>query len=78
MPFDAHAEDTTTDITQTTEETSENIEKNPTLWPVYLGLAVLVTAWVASIVTFGIPGLFIPALMMVPLAILMLIRLAWG
>jgi hypothetical protein len=74
MPFEANIEDVLADETQTAQAT----EKEPTLWPVYLGVALLVSAWVGSIVTFGLPGLFLPPLMMVPVVVLILIRLAWG
>ena len=74
MPFEANIEEALAEG----ELSTEAAEKEPRLWPVYLGVALLVAAWAGSIASFGLPGLFIPPLMMVPVVVLILIRLAWG
>ncbi len=44
----------------------------------YYGIALIVSLWVISAMTFGIPGLVIPALSAVPFLFLMLILITWG
>jgi len=54
-------------------DTAEKGEEN-----LYYGIALVLSLWGISILTFGIPGLFIPALAMVPLIFALLIVIAWG
>ena len=43
---------------------------------VYAGLAAFVGLWGAAIYTFGLPGLFIPALALVPVMVCALVLIA--
>ncbi|SEO01793.1 hypothetical protein SAMN04490248_10149 [Salinihabitans flavidus] len=45
---------------------------------VYYAIAAFVSLWGISALTFGIPGLYIPALIMVPLIWIVLIVIAAG
>jgi hypothetical protein len=54
-------------------DTVEKGEEN-----LYYGFALIVSLWGIAILTFGIPGLFIPALAMVPVIMAMLVVIAWG
>jgi hypothetical protein len=53
-------------------------ETGPKLWPIYMGLFVFLAAMTASVLTFGLPGLFIPAVAMVPVMFVILIRITLG
>ncbi|QGX97723.1 hypothetical protein EI983_05280 [Roseovarius faecimaris] len=44
----------------------------------YLVAAVLVTLWATSVALYGLPGLVLPALVMVPLMMVILVRLTRG
>jgi hypothetical protein len=54
-------------------DTVENGEEN-----LYYGIALVLSLWGISILTFGLPGLFIPALAMVPLIFMVLLAITWG
>lgn len=72
MPFDklAYTEE------QDSRETVQQAE--PKLWPIYTGIVLFLAGMVASVLTFGLPGLFIPAVAMVPVLFVMLIRISLG
>ena len=53
-------------------------ETEPKLWPIYLGLFLLVAAWATSVVIWGIPGLYMPAVLAVPIVMAVLVRLVLG
>ena len=44
----------------------------------YYALATLVSAWGCSIMLFGIPGLYIPALCLVPVMFILLLTITRG
>ena len=44
----------------------------------YYGLALILSLWGIAILTFGVPGLYIPALAMVPVMVATLVAIAWG
>jgi hypothetical protein len=46
-----------------------------TIW--YL-LAMLVSLWAISVMTFGVPGLYIPAVILAPIVFLVLLIITWG
>ncbi len=77
MPFDKTplAEPAMEMIAETPEPEAE---REPALWPVYLGLAIFLVAMIASVAIFGLPGLYIPAVAFVPVMYLVLIRLTVG
>ncbi|MEQ9259557.1 MAG: hypothetical protein RIG84_10690 [Roseovarius sp.] len=77
MPFDQQTAITHTSETAPAAAVAEPATE-PRLWPVYAVLLLVVGLWAASVVTWGIPGLFIPALLAVPCMMVVLIRLAWG
>ncbi len=45
---------------------------------VILTVAILVAAWATAVVIWGWPGLYIPAVAMVPVMFTALIYIAWG
>lgn len=55
-----------------------NQPSNKTAVLLLLAVAIFIALWVTSVVLFGVPGLYIPALCMVPVIYLTLIRIAWG
>jgi hypothetical protein len=55
------------------KDTAEKGEEN-----LYYGAGLIFSLWGILIMTFGLPGLYIPALMMVPLMFVVLVILAWG
>jgi len=72
MPFDK------TTFTQDLSETTATIDAEPRLWPIYLGLALFLAGMVASVMVFGLPGLYIPAVAFVPVMYFILIRISLG
>ncbi|WP_338548620.1 hypothetical protein [Roseovarius phycicola] len=60
--------------TQSRLERSEATEVAMTI----LTVAVLVAAWATAVVIWGLPGLYIPAVAMVPVMFAALIYIAWG
>lgn len=60
--------------TQSRPERSEATEVAMTI----LTVAVLVAAWATAVVIWGLPGLYIPAVAMVPVMFAALIYIAWG
>ncbi|MFY0658933.1 MAG: hypothetical protein JXR15_00460 [Shimia sp.] len=50
---------------------------DPATW-VWAGIALLVALWGTSIVMFGVPGLYIPAVALVPVVYLALILISRG
>ncbi|WP_317057609.1 hypothetical protein [Roseovarius rhodophyticola] len=60
--------------TQRRPERSEATEVAMTI----LTVAVLVAAWATAVVIWGLPGLYIPAVAMVPVMFAALIYIAWG
>ncbi len=60
--------------TQSRPERSEAAEVAMTI----LTVAVLVAAWATAVVIWGLPGLYIPAVAMVPVMFAALIYIAWG
>lgn len=45
---------------------------------ILIGVLLFIAAWAGSVVTWGIPGLYIPALMLVPLIWIALIIISRG
>lgn len=66
----------TSNITQTTDHTEPTQASDVTV--ALLTVAVLVAAWVTAVVIWGLPGLFVPAVAMVPVMFALLVRMAWG
>lgn len=57
----------------------ENEQPEPTgLVRIYIGLLVVFVLWGASVALFGLPGLYLPAVMAVPVIFVLLIRLTLG
>ena len=54
-------------------DTAEKGEEN-----LYYGLVLILSLWGNAILIFGLPGLYIPALAMVPLIVATLVAIAWG
>lgn len=50
---------------------------DPATW-VWAGIALLVALWGTSIVMFGVPGLYLPAVALVPVVYLALILISRG
>ena len=46
--------------------------------PYFIGVALLLAGWAASVAAFGLPGLFVPALIAVPIIFVGLIAISWG
>ena len=46
--------------------------------PIYIGLLVFVVALVASTVMFGLPGLYLPAVALVPVVFGLLLWISFG
>ena len=46
--------------------------------PYWTGFGALVTLWAGAVITFGLPGLYIPALMLVPVMMTLIVVYAWG
>ena len=45
---------------------------------IWYALTTMLSAWGVAILTFGLPGLYIPALAMVPVAFACLILITWA
>ena len=45
---------------------------------ILLGLLLVLAAWAAAVVTWGLPGLYIPAVAMVPVCMLTIVRITLG
>ncbi|MFK7754266.1 MAG: hypothetical protein AB8B51_17180 [Sedimentitalea sp.] len=45
---------------------------------VWYALITLFSAWASAIIMFGLPGLFIPAVAMVPMMFVVLIAITWA
>lgn len=45
---------------------------------VLLGILLVLAAWVVAVVTWGLPGLYIPAVAMVPVCMLTIVRITLG
>ncbi|MFK7939078.1 MAG: hypothetical protein AB8B82_06845 [Roseovarius sp.] len=71
MPFDQ----TTYTETLAASDTTDDKTMTRRLWAF---AAVLVGLWGTSIAMFGIPGLYLPAVALVPCVMVMLIRLTRG
>ena len=41
-------------------------------------LAMVISLWAISAMTFGVPGLYIPAVLLVPVMFLVLLLITWG
>lgn len=54
-------------------DTAEKGEEN-----LHYGIGLVLSLWGIAILAFGIPGLFIPALAMVPLIFALLLAITWG
>ncbi|MGI1662774.1 hypothetical protein ACRDNQ_11085 [Palleronia sp. KMU-117] len=54
-------------------DTAEKGEEN-----LYYGAGLIVSLWGISAMLFGVPGLYIPALIMVPLVFALLLAISWG
>jgi hypothetical protein len=50
----------------------------PALWPIYAALAAFLAALVGSVMIFGLPGLYIPMVALVPVVYFLLIRISLG
>lgn len=74
MPFDK----TDFDHELSEFEAKSDTGESRTVRLLYLGVFVLVALWGGSVALFGLPGLFLPALAMVPVMVLILVRLTRG
>jgi len=57
-------------------QAQENEER--TVAFILLGLLLVLAAWAAAVVTWGLPGLYIPAVAMVPVCMLTIVRITLG
>ncbi len=75
MPFDKTiATDGATQQITDTHATNDA----PRLWPIYAALLLFVVAMVVSVVSFGVPGLYLPAVAAVPVIFVLLIWISVG
>ncbi len=44
----------------------------------FVVIALVAVGWIASVVLFGLPGLIMPALAMVPVVFILLLMISWG
>ena len=72
MPFDQHGYAAHNASTKTAERNGRR-----KVWP-YAGLFLLVALWCTSVVMFGVPGLYIPAVIATPVLAVLLIRITQG
>lgn len=54
-------------------DTAEKGEEN-----LYYGAGLIFSLWGISVMLFGVPGLYIPALIMVPMIFVLLLAITWG
>lgn len=78
MPFDITAMTTPTEAEPTEAETRKPIDKAIGLLPIYAALGLFLAAMVASVAFFGLPGLYLPAVALVPVMFVLLIRITLG
>jgi hypothetical protein len=45
---------------------------------IWYALVAFVSAWMSAAIVFGLPGLYLPALALVPVCFLLLVVYAWG
>ena len=45
---------------------------------IWFALILFISLWMCSALTFGLPGLYIPAVAMVPLIFVVLVLITWG
>lgn len=45
---------------------------------VWFALIAFISLWMCSLLTFGLPGLYLPALAMVPIIFVVLLLITWG
>ncbi|QJF52010.1 hypothetical protein [Roseobacter ponti] len=45
---------------------------------IWFALIFYVSLWMCSALTFGLPGLYLPALAMVPIIFVLLLAITWG
>ncbi|HKL06613.1 MAG TPA: hypothetical protein VJ929_12455 [Roseovarius sp.] len=65
----------------TDEQHSDSTEKDPDIaiaGPILLTVVMLVAAWAGSFVMWGVPGLYIPAVAMVPVMMAVLVWISRG
>lgn len=74
MPFDK----TTLNEDLTQDSNRDDTTAEPNLAPVYAALVLFVSAMVASVAFFGLPGLYVPAVFFVPVMMIILIRITLG
>lgn len=73
MPYDATSLTDRSDLAQ-----NDTADSGPRLWPIYAGLILALAALAGSVALFGLPGLYIPAVALVPVMFLLLIRITLG
>ncbi|WP_371224369.1 hypothetical protein [Roseovarius sp. 2305UL8-3] len=71
MPFDQQGYATEAELHITTAEEQAS-------WPYYLVAALIMAGWATSVALFGIPGLYIPAVLAVPVIFATLVRITLG
>ena len=73
MPFDATA------MTRPSEaETNKSTDTDPNLLPIYAALVLFLVVMVTSAALFGLPGLYLPVVSLVPVMFVLLIRISLG
>ncbi len=63
---------------RTSDEDTHDADEIGSPVPYFIGVALLLAGWAASVAAFGLPGLFVPALIAVPIIFLALIAISWG
>ena len=53
-------------------------ETKPKLWPIYAALFLTVAAWVTSVMIWGLPGPYMPAVFAVSFIVAALVRFTLG
>lgn len=57
---------------------THDAEADPALWPIYAALVAFLAALAGSVMIFGLPGLYIPMVALVPVVYFLLIRISMG
>ncbi|GAA6179902.1 hypothetical protein NBRC116594_13400 [Shimia sp. NS0008-38b] len=66
---------TSSDMSKSATRSLRNLSETTWVW---IAIAALVTLWGTSIALFGVPGLYIPAVALVPVIFLALVLISRG
>ena len=57
---------------------SANVPRDNTVRKIYIGIVLFLACWMGSTFTWGLPGFYLPVVLMVPILVLLLVRIARG